>query len=95
MVADLDPTEERARAERMRFWAERSQELKKDYARERRGLLYLVLSILAILGGLADLMWGFSGENWVQKPYVINGIFLLAIGISIVVGGFGRVKEPD
>lgn len=85
--------QERNQAEQMKYWADRGPKLKKDYRRERKGLYYLGLSIISILGGLAGLTYGLIGQDWIQKPYVIMGAVLIVFGVSVVIGGFGRVKE--
>jgi len=84
--------QERNRAEQMKYWAEREPKLRKDYKRERKGFYYLALSIVSILGGFAGLIYGLAGKDWVQKPYVIMALVMIALGLSIVIGGFGRVK---
>ena len=85
--------QERNRQEQMQYWIERQPKLKKDYKREHKGEYYLILSIISILGGFAGLIYGLAGQDWVQKPYVILSAILILFGLSIVIGGFGRVKE--
>jgi hypothetical protein len=79
--------------ENMKYWVERKYELKKDMKREEKGLYYLGLSIVSILGGVSGLVYGLIGKDWIQRPYVILGGLMILFGLSIVIGGFGKVKE--
>jgi hypothetical protein len=79
--------------ENMKYWAERGPKLKKDIKREHQGIWYLGLSIVSIIGGFAGMLYGLAGKDWVQKPYVMMSAVLILFGLSIVIGGFGRVKE--
>jgi len=85
--------QERNRQEQAKYWAERKSYLKKDSEREHKGMWYLGLSIISILGGFVGLLYGLAGQDWVQKPYVIMGAVLILFGLSVVIGGFGKVKE--
>jgi len=85
--------QERNQMEQAKYWAERASYLKKDSKREHKGMWYLGLSIISILGGFAGLVYGLAGTDWVQKPYVIMGAVLVLFGLSVVIGGFGKVKE--
>jgi len=80
-------------AENMKYWAERKLYQKKDSKREHKGVWFLGLSIISIIGGFAGFIYGLVGKDWVQKPYVVMSLVLIVFGMSIVIGGFGRVKE--
>ncbi len=75
------------------WWTNRSPELKKDTRREEKGVYYLGLSIISILGGVAGLIYGLAGKGWIQRPYVLMGAVMVLFGLSIVIGGFGKVEE--
>jgi len=85
--------QERNNMEQSSYWVKRNPELKKDHKREHKGEYYLLLSIISIIGGFAEVIYGLAGQDWVQKPYVIMGCVMVLLGLSIVIGGFGRVKE--
>lgn len=85
--------QERNAREQMKAWSNRTPTLKRDYHKEHKGVYYLVLSTISILGGFAGLLYGLAGKGWVQKPYIIMGAVMVLFGLSIVIGGFGRVKE--
>ena len=78
--------------ENMKYWAERASYLKSDMKREHQGIWYLALSIVSIIGGFVGIFYGLAGESWIQKPYVMMGAVLVCVGMSIVIGGFGKVK---
>ena len=80
-------------AENMKYWAERRAYQKKDSKREHKGHWYLSLSIISIIGGFSGLIYGLAGKDWVQKPYVVMSLVLIVFGLSIVIGGFGKVKN--
>ena len=84
--------QEKNHKEQMTYWNIRGPKLKKDYKREHKGEYYLGLSIISIIGGFAGLIYGLAGKDWVQKPYVIFGALMVLMGLSIVIGGFGKVK---
>jgi hypothetical protein len=48
---------------------------------------------VSIIGGFAGMLYGLAGKDWVQKPYVMMSAVLILFGLSIVIGGFGKVKE--
>ena len=85
--------QERNKQIQKQYWEDRIPKLKKDYKREEKGLYYLILSIISLIGGFAGVIYGLAGEPWIQKIYVFMGGTLILIGLSIVIGGFGRVKE--
>ena len=64
-----------------------------DRKRERKGVYYLVLSLISLIGGMSSVVYGLTGQSWVQKPYVAFGAFMVLVGFSIVIGGFGKVKQ--
>ena len=85
--------QERNQMEQAKWWAERTPKLKRDYRREHKGEYYLLLSIISILGGFVGVVYGLAGKGYIQKPYVIMGATMVLFGLSIVIGGFGKVKE--
>lgn len=80
-------------AENMKYWAERETYLKRDSKRERKGVYYLFLSLVSIIGGFAGFIYGLVGKGYVVKPIVVMAVVLIVFGLSIVIGGFGKVKE--
>ena len=76
-----------------KFWEQRTSTLKTDSKREHKGVYYLALATISILGGVAGMVYGLIGQDWVQKPYVVMGGVLVLFGVSIVIGGFGKVRE--
>lgn len=80
-------------AENLKYWRDGAVCRKRDSKREHKGLWYLGLSIVSIVGGFAGLVYGLAGKDWIQKPYVILTVVMILFGLSIVIGGFGKVKE--
>lgn len=80
---------------RQNHWEKRRVELNNNALRERKGLYYLALSIISILGGVAGLTYGLAGLAWIQKPYVVMGGLLILFGMSFVLGGFGKVRKGN
>jgi len=85
--------QERNQKEQAKYWSERAPKLKRDYKREHKGEYYLGLSIISIIGGFAGTVYGLAGKGYIQKPYVIMGAVMVLFGLSIIIGGFGKVKE--
>ena len=81
-----------ADAENSKYWAERSKSAKRDSKREHKGIYFLMLSLISLLGGMAGIIYGLAGKDWIQKPYLVLGAFMILIGLSIVIGGFGKVR---
>ena len=77
------------------WWAGRNEQLKKESKREEKGFWYLALSVVSIMGGASGIIYGLLGRDWVQKPYIIMGAVLILFGLSVVIGGFGKVKGQD
>ena len=73
-------------------WGKRVESFEKDKKRERKGVYYLILSLISLIGGMSSVVYGLTGQSWVQKPYVALGVVMVITGFSIVVGGFGKVK---
>jgi len=81
-----------ADAENSKYWTERSKSAKRDSKREHKGIYFLMLSLMSLLGGMAGIIYGLAGKDWIQKPYLVLGAFMILIGLSIVIGGFGKVR---
>jgi hypothetical protein len=79
--------------ENMKYWVERKYELKKDERREEKGLYYLALSILTIVGGAAGIIYGLVAKGYILKPVIAISVLSIILGLSIVIGGFGKVKQ--
>ena len=79
--------------ENAKYWTRRTTTLEKDSQREHKGVWFLGLSIISVIGGFAGLVYGLAGKDWIQKPYVMMSVVLILFGLSIIVGGFGKVKE--
>lgn len=79
--------------ERAKYWVPREAQQKQDTRREDKGLYFLGLSIFSLLGGMVSILYGLAGKDWVQKPYLILGALMVIVGLSIVIGGFGKVKN--
>jgi hypothetical protein len=81
-----------AQVERAKEWSARANSIKRDSKREHIGEYFLGLSVVSLLGGMISMVYGLAGKDWVQKPYLILGGVLILVGLSIVIGGFGKVK---
>jgi hypothetical protein len=79
--------------ENMKYWVERGPKHKKDLKREEKGLFYLEMSILTIIGGASGLVYGLVAKGYILKPVVVLSILSIILGLSIVIGGFGRVNR--
>jgi len=78
--------------ENAKYWVKRSKTLGRDAKREHKGIYFLLLSLLSLLGGMTSIIYGLAGKDWIQKPYLILGAVMVLIGMSIVIGGFGKVR---
>lgn len=84
---------EGSKEENAKYWEKRTVESREDRKREHKGVYYLGLSLFSLLGGVVSVLYGLAGKDWIQKPYLILGCVLILVGLSIVIGGFGKVKS--